>query len=210
MLEMYLFINPIGGDCYHSEQNILRLVDQLDEDVRFSFIPLLNLQTVSSVMRRKNIPLNDLQARNQIFNNIYQASLDYKAASFQGKRCGRNYLLKLQEQIVDFENEYSEDIAQKVAHASNLDCAMFSDDRHSSFTINSFKQDQKMAAEMNVHEHPTVVVYNLDGVDYGVSFTGCDSYELLKQLCTGQLNEDIVLKHKASAKKHHYTSLHIL
>ncbi|KRM95823.1 hypothetical protein FC19_GL001302 [Liquorilactobacillus aquaticus DSM 21051] len=161
-------------------------------------------------MRRENIPLNDLQARNQIFNNIYQASLDYKAASFQGKRCGRNYLLKLQEQVVDFGNEYNEEVAQKVAQASDLDCDMFNDDRHSSFTINSFKQDQKMAAEMNVHEHPTVVVYNLDGMDCGVSFTGCDSYELLKQLCTGQLNEEIVLKHKSSTRKHNYTSLHIL
>ncbi|WP_235725587.1 DsbA family protein [Liquorilactobacillus sucicola] len=207
---MYLFINPIGSDCYHSEQNILRLVDQLDVEVRFSFIPFLNLQTVSSVMQTKNIPLNDLQARNQIFNNIYQASLDYKAASFQGKRCGRNYLLNLQEQIVDFGTEYNEEVAQKTAQASNLDCDMFNDDRHSSFTINSFKQDQQMAAEMNVHEHPTVVIYNLDGMDCGVSFTGCSSYKLLEQLCTGQLNEEIILKHKASSKKGPHTSLHIL
>ncbi|KRL03009.1 hypothetical protein FC81_GL000275 [Liquorilactobacillus capillatus DSM 19910] len=161
-------------------------------------------------MKKKNIPLNDLRARNQIFNNIYQASLDYKAASFQGKRCGRSYLLKLQKQIVDLGTDYSEDVAQATAQVSNLDCAMFNDDRHSSFTINSFKQDQQMAAEMNVHEHPTVVVYNLEGVDCGISFTGCDSYDLLKQLCTGQLNDEIVSEPNASVKKHPSTSLHIL
>ncbi|MFT8823327.1 DsbA family protein [Liquorilactobacillus satsumensis] len=47
VLEIYLFINPIGSKCYRSEQNIIKLVDQLSTDVKFRFIPFLNLNTVT-------------------------------------------------------------------------------------------------------------------------------------------------------------------
>ena len=50
LLEMYLFINPIGSTCYHTEQNILDMIQEAREDVRFRFIPLMNMQSVQDIM----------------------------------------------------------------------------------------------------------------------------------------------------------------
>ena len=39
---------------------------------------------------------SDLGLRNQQTSQIYQASLDYKAAQLQGRKIARDFLLKLQ------------------------------------------------------------------------------------------------------------------
>ena len=86
MLDMYLFINPLGSTCYHTEQNILKLGDSLNEKINFNFVPLMNFKTINDVMCRMNIPLNNVDIRNRLSENIYHSSIDFKAASFQGKK----------------------------------------------------------------------------------------------------------------------------
>ena len=49
MLDMYLFINPLGSACYHTEQNILKLGDSLNEKINFNFVPLMNFKTINDV-----------------------------------------------------------------------------------------------------------------------------------------------------------------
>ncbi|WP_431021100.1 DsbA family protein, partial [Bacillus subtilis] len=46
---MYLFINPLGSACYHTEQNILKLGDSLNEKINFNFVPLMNFKTINDV-----------------------------------------------------------------------------------------------------------------------------------------------------------------
>ncbi len=41
LLEVYLFINPLGSRCMKSEKCILRLADQIFGDISYQFIPLL-------------------------------------------------------------------------------------------------------------------------------------------------------------------------
>ena len=79
MLEMYLFINPLGAVCYQAEQDILTLVARSDKQINFRFIPLLTLKTVTSVMKTRHIPLGDLEQRNKLAKELYQAALDCKA-----------------------------------------------------------------------------------------------------------------------------------
>lgn len=211
LLELYLFINPIGSTCYHSEQIIIKLADELQNKIRFRFIPFLNLAATVSVMEENSIPLNNLDLRNHVFNQAYQASLDYKAALFQGKKRGRRFLLNLQHKIIDEKLTYSEKLAQRIADTCQLDNEMFSHDRHSDFTINSFHQDMQMAAEMHVHAFPTIVLYNLNGIDCGVSLTECTSYQLLADLCTGKMNDLLNFQNKIDQiKKHSNPHLHIL
>ena len=40
MLEMYLFINPLGAKCYEAEQNILKLAEESSQKFQIRFIPL--------------------------------------------------------------------------------------------------------------------------------------------------------------------------
>ncbi|KRM90373.1 hypothetical protein FC80_GL001277 [Liquorilactobacillus cacaonum DSM 21116] len=210
VLEMYLFINPVGKESYQSEKNIIKLVNKLDTEIRFRFIPFLNLNTVTKVLVEHNLPLNDLDIRNKVFHDIYQSALDYKAALFQGKNHGCNFLLNLQAQIFDNHRIYSNDVIQDVLSSLKIDTEMFEADRYSDFTIESFKRDQQMAAEMNVSNHPTMVLYNLKGIDFGVSLTDCSSYNMLEDLCSGKLNSELMLCKNNKSHKGPITSLHTI
>ncbi|EJF00922.1 DsbA family protein [Liquorilactobacillus mali] len=210
MLEMYLFINPVGRKSYQSEKNIIKLVKNLDIDIRFRFIPFLNLNTVTNVLSEHNLPLNNLDIRNKIFNDIYQASLDYKAALFQGKKHGRSFLLNLQDKVFNGDKKYTNEVVHDIIGSIGIDCEMFENDRHSKFTIESFKRDQQMAAEMNVTTHSTMVLYNLANIDFGVSLTDCSSYDMLEKLCLGKLNDEIMLCKNSKVHKNSITSLHTI
>ncbi|MFT8424678.1 MAG: DsbA family protein [Liquorilactobacillus sp.] len=207
---MYLFINPVGRKSYQSEKNIIKLVNNLDTDIRFRFIPFLNLNTVTNVLSEHNLPLNNLDIRNRAFNNIYQASLDYKAALFQGKKHGRSFLLNLQNEVFNGNREYSDEVVHDIITSIGIDSEMFESDRHSKFTIESFKRDQQMAAEMNVTTHSTMVLYNLANIDFGVSLTDCSSYDTLRNLCLGKLNDEIMLCKNNKVHKGSVTSLHTI
>lgn len=192
VLEMYLFINPLGGMCYRAEQNILNLLESATEEVRFRFIPLLNMQSTQDVMKLNHLPLNDLAARNRLVNDVYRASLDFKAALFQGKKRGRSYLLNVQKQMMQFKGQYSDEVAFRAAAACGLDQEMFEHDRRSDFAAHSFLQDQKMAAEMKVTHHPTVVLYNVSGYDCGIAMDACNSYSILKEVFAGNIPHGLV------------------
>ena len=84
MLEMYLFINPLGAKCYEAEQNILKLAEESSQKFQIRFIPLLNLQSVTKVMSVMNVSGDTLQLRNKVSQILYNAVLDYKVALFQG------------------------------------------------------------------------------------------------------------------------------
>lgn len=47
MLEVYLFVNPLGAPCMRSEQNIMKLAARLNNKVSFQFVPLLTQQVVA-------------------------------------------------------------------------------------------------------------------------------------------------------------------
>ena len=208
MLELYLFINPIGTSCFNSEQNILRLAEVLKDQLKFRFIPFINLETISSMMVENSLPLNNLNLRNRLFQKAYQASLDYKAALFQGKKRGREFLLNLQQEIFENNISYCDQLVQQIAITSHLDWEMFTNDRRSNFTANSFRQDLQMAAEMKVHSYPTIVISNLEGIDCGVSLTECISYQLLEDLCNGNFND--LLINQDNSKNHNIPHLHTL
>ena len=191
---MYLFINPIGDVCYHAEQNILRLMKDSNQEIRFRFIPLLNMQSIADIMKLSGIPQNDLAKRNKLVTSIYHAALDFKAALFQGKKRGRAFLLNVQKQMLSVNDlcNYSDQIALPAAKECGLDLEMFLEDRNSEFTARSFIKDQKTAAEMNVSHHPTVVLFNVKGYECGISMDACKSYSVLKKIFAGQAPNELI------------------
>ena len=72
MLELYLFINPLGSTCYHAEQNILKLVELSKSKIKFKFVPLLNINSISSIMSSYGIDACDLKRRNQISQVLFR------------------------------------------------------------------------------------------------------------------------------------------
>lgn len=205
LLEVYLFINPLGSRCMKSEKCILRLADQIFGNISYQFIPLLNPQMIDQHLKATNQDCHDLNLRNEQFNLHYRAILDYKAALCQGKKKGRLFLLNLQNQIVDQGQPYSDKLVLEVAKHVHLDLEMFSEDRQSELARRAFQADQRLASEMNVADPSTAILYNADVSDYGLMLEDV-TYQGLYEICE---NNGLLAK-KALEHQKSTPNLHIL
>lgn len=184
MIEIYLFINPIGSVCYEAEKQILELMAQENKKIQLRIIPLMNLKTIDDIMKRKNISACDIEYRNQLTKDIYGASLDFKAAQLQGKKRGREFLLKLQQAINIEGRTYSKELSKELfSQMSAGDLEMFLEDRESDFVKEAFISDQQVAREMGIKKHPSAVVYNYAcDRDYGVLVEDCQTIDQIVEL----------------------------
>ncbi|GAX03621.1 dithiol-disulfide isomerase [Secundilactobacillus pentosiphilus] len=205
MLEVYLFINPLGSRCMKSEKCILRLADQIFGDISYQFIPLLNPQMIDQHLKATNQDCHNLNLRNKQFNLHYRIILDYKAALFQGKKKGRLFLLNLQNQLVKQAQPYSEKLVLEVAKHVHLDLAMFKEDRQSELARRAFQADQRLASEMNVAAPSTAILYNADVSDCGLMLPDV-TYQALYEICE---NNGLIAK-QALAHQKSAPNLHIL
>ncbi|GAX05543.1 dithiol-disulfide isomerase [Secundilactobacillus pentosiphilus] len=205
MLEVYLFINPLGSRCMKSEKCILRLADPIFGDISYQFIPLLNPQMIDQHLKATNQDCHNLNLRNKQFNLHYRIILDYKAALFQGKKKGRLFLLNLQNQLVKQAQPYSEKLVLEVAKHVHLDLAMFKEDRQSELARRAFQADQRLASEMNVAAPSTAILYNADVSDCGLMLPDV-TYQALYEICE---NNGLIAK-QALAHQKSAPNLHIL
>ncbi|EGP4885646.1 TPA: ClpXP adapter SpxH family protein [Enterococcus faecium] len=191
MIEIYLFVNPLGEYCFEMEQQLLQFIEEeygtpSKEKMQFRFLPLVNLQTIGDVMQQKGISQNNLEKRNHLFSTTYSAALDCKAAQFQGKKKGRRFLIKLQEAVGCNNIPYSRALAESIFEEIGGDLNMFKEDRQSDFVKEVFFSDQKIAREMGITKHPSAVVYNYAcDRDFGVlvEVEGTSSLWRIKELC---------------------------
>ncbi|GCF94028.1 DsbA family protein [Enterococcus florum] len=178
MIEIYLFINPIGEKCYGLERKILELIDKHDLKIQLRLIPLMNLHTITDFMERKGLSKQDIAARNALSKNIYSACLDVKAAQLQGKKKGRDFLLRLQEEVAINQLPYSPELSRSLFKEVGGDMETFCEDRSSEFILDAFVSDQQIAREMDITQHPSAVIYNcVSDDDSGVRIEGCDSIQ---------------------------------
>ncbi|WP_282801299.1 DsbA family protein [Secundilactobacillus kimchicus] len=193
MLEVYLFINPLGSRCMKSERSILRLAGTILDNISYQFIPLLSPKIIDSHLRNSDELSNDLTTRNEQFEVHYKTILDYKAALFQGKKRGRQFLMGMQDAIVEEGREYSDDLALEIAERYSLDLEMFQEDRRSPLAQKAFKADQHLAAEMKVESPSTAVIYNISVSDYGLLLDDVTD-QTLYNICEDQglLNQPLI------------------
>ncbi|HIW71919.1 MAG TPA: DsbA family protein [Candidatus Levilactobacillus faecigallinarum] len=182
MLEVYLFVNPLGARCMRSEQNIMKLADHLNSKVSFQFVPLLNQQIVERALASSHPTLTQ---RNACFKTYYQAILAYKAALFQGKRKGRQFLLNMQDAVVSEHQSLSQDLTLDLAKQCHLDMDMFQEDCSSDLAKQAFQTDQKLAAEMKIEQPSSAVIFNCDVSQYGLLLNDV-TYEALCDVCENQ------------------------
>lgn len=189
MLELYLFINPLGNKCYEAEAQMLQLQEAFSEKIKYKFIPLINMHTINQTT---TCPAKiECQSK-----DIYQAALDFKAACFQGNKRGRNFLMNLQRSIFIDKRSYSTELVKEIAALSNLDWEMFNEDRHSKLAMKSIKNDQILACEMNVSTPPTVIVY-----DYQTSkCESCHAYSFEGLSAFNKISEILLEQHQTPLK----------
>ncbi|WP_283678900.1 DsbA family protein [Lentilactobacillus sp. Marseille-Q4993] len=189
-LEIYLFVDPLSRRCYQHERAINELSKELNENISVHFVPLVNIK----VLNQEHEITSGESLQELIFNTV----LDYKAASFQGQKRGRNFLLTLQEKLFEESRSYCSELVEEVAEACHLDSEMFLDDRRSELARQTFRSDQQTANEMNVSE-PSAVVFNNELGSEGVLIKDFDHDSLFKY-CQSSIQES--RRHFASLSAH--------
>lgn len=196
MLELYLFVNPLGQTCYQAEQELLQLIQQCPTKVNLRFIPFLNLQTASNLIQE-----NPHRNCHELSKELSQAALDYKAALFQGQKRGRQFLMKIQEGFAQY-GSYNHDLVLQAAKASQLDWDMFVSDRQAEFTIQSFHKDQRLANQMQVKANPTIVLENVDNLDCSLVLSVHEFKEILPQILPSSESKPCQMKLYTEHQKH--------
>lgn len=176
MIEIYLFVNPIGRKCLSIERRIIDLINSYDMKIQLRLVPIMNLKTVSEFMSRSGISEKNTKLRTELSQEIHSAALDVKAAHLQGKKRGRDFLVELQKAVGEQQQPYSKKLAIQLFTKVGGDLEMFLEDRHSDFVQEAFLTDQQIAHEMQITSHPSAVIYNYGGnCDAGVRIEGCDT-----------------------------------
>ena len=182
LIEIYLFINPIDSTCFQAEKEVLNFIEKATNRIRVNFIPVHNLTTVTQYLSTNNLPKNDLELRNSVHSLVYDICLYYTAATMQGKKKGRNFLLELQHALLEENRVFSEDLILESAEQAKLDIPMFLEDKELDFTKTSFEADQKIACEVNVFNTPSCLLFNDNHKEHGLLIEEGITVELLQAL----------------------------
>nr|WP_243676825.1 DsbA family protein [Secundilactobacillus collinoides] len=111
--------------------------------------------------------------------------MDYKAALFQGKKRGRQFLMALQDALINDDERYCDDLVMSLADDTHLDVDMFGEDRRSDIAKRAFQADQRLASEMKVDAPSTAILYNADVSDYGLMLNDVTDQTLF-EVCENQ------------------------
>lgn len=204
MLEIHLFVNPLGMRCFRCENDVLRVDQNLNTKISYQFIPMFSMQTIADTIKLYHLNSCSLKVRQEVSNTLYQVILDYKAALFQGGRRGRQYLLRLQSAMVKQGWHYSDQLVKRVAAQSGLDLEMFMEDRHSAIAREAFKKDQAMTNSYGITETATAVVYDSKEPEYGYLIPNFD-YETLIESYRNQTFNPHQSVADFAAQYHHHT-----
>lgn len=188
VIEVFLFVNPLGPTCFETEKMIESFSAERDEKVKVRFIPLLNFHTIGNKL--KETENQTLSNRNQLYTDSFHASLAFQAASMQGKKKGRKFLMVLQDKVINEGKEVTKELFAQIAELIKLDLEMFEEDFESDFSKSAFKKDQKLAQKMEIHSAPSCVLYSGNNDDHGYRV----DTSITKQLLHGFCDEDLQIK----------------
>lgn len=182
MFEIYLFINPIDSTCFQAEKEVLNFIEKSTGKIRVNFVPVHNLSIVTQYLALNSFSKGDLKLRNAICSVTYDICLYYTAATMQGKKKGRNFLMELQHALLEEKKPFSEDLVLEVAKKAKLDIPMFLEDKELDFTKTSFEADQKVAREMAISNAPSCVLFSDHHKEHGLLIEEGITVELLQAL----------------------------
>lgn len=180
MLEIHLFVDPLGNSCRNCEADAAKCRQMTAAKVRCTIVPLLNMATIQHTIRMYHLPENDLDIRSQVCQTLYQSILDYKAAQFQGQKRARKFLLYQQKFLDQNELKYDDQIIQKIAKKVDLDVEMFNEDRHSHLVEQAFRDDQHLASQLDIKATETAVVVDTTNPSCGLKIDHFTFERLLK------------------------------
>ncbi len=79
------------------------------------------MQVVLNYMKHNQVKNGNY---NDLFNRMYLTCLDYKAACYQGRAKGRQFLVAMQKSVIDKGESYSIELGSQLAQQVGLDLTM--------------------------------------------------------------------------------------
>ena len=190
IFDCYLFINPLGKQCYKCEQEVMKFIKRTPHKVHVHFLPFHNFKSVTQYMKNNQLNVKNIDLRNEIYTKIYDASLSYKAAQLQGKKLGRAFLMELQTQLHLLHKEYTPELLQEIIQTIGLDEKMFYEDKASKLVHQEYEKDQQIAQEMMVETNPSLVIFDNLNQQYGVILHQNINADIIEHVCEN-LHHDI-------------------
>lgn len=187
-----MFANPIGGLCLTTEVNVIRGLKQHHQKAQINLVPVTNMRVVTDYLRRNHLDVHNLDLRNQVMTITYQSMLDYKAATFQGNKKARAFMMSLQEHLNLTEegfSQYSDELIKQIVEEVHLDAETFWDDRNGQLVRDLCGADRQLANDLGVLKTPSTVFvdyrHNIDGD--GILINGSVSQALIDQILDDKL-----------------------
>lgn len=162
MWEIFLYINPLCSYCLKVEQAIIDFTRKHDIDTQYHFVTNYNMATINDYMHLKGFKITDIEERNTASKEVLEASKLYKAASCQGNKKARNFLMNLQEQVNVLNNPFDDTTIKRAINNSGLDYKSIMVDKESQCVVQGLKRDQQLSMEMKIQKAPTAVIFDLD------------------------------------------------
>ena len=161
-VELFLFINPISHDSLKMEEEAFKFIDTYENNSQITIYPYHNTHTLYSYMIKNQLSFENATLWNNLHNDSYHLSLAFIAASIQGKKKGRRFLMDLQRKMMNQNELLSKDLVIDAAKKANLEVEMFLVDFHSTFVQKLFLSDQNFSKAMEVRETPSCLLVITD------------------------------------------------
>lgn len=189
MIEIFLFVNPIGVACFKNEQAIIDAIKKTERDVKFHYVPIANLESVRLDLVRQGIINPDLDTHNKNAQKIYNSLLDYHSISFMGERKGREFLYRLQVELHQRQREYSAELTAEILETMKINPKVFQKNRESKYCQEAIDADLHLAQEFDITYTPTTIIYDYDSDDNcGVMVQGCFDSDIIDQVLADEMD----------------------
>ncbi|MFD1672466.1 DsbA family protein [Agrilactobacillus yilanensis] len=192
MLEVFLFVNPIGYRCLSIESTLRKVVAELNTDVTFTLVPYVSVPVVNTYMTFNHLDKLNLTLRNRLTQDAYAAALDFKAVSFQGRKKSRHFLMNLQHLINVDRCPYDNETVKQALEAANADLDWFLEERNNPDLKELCAADEALINEYHITDTPTMVAFNhaSDVNQDGIVIENCMSYVSLRQVLERLINDE--------------------
>jgi len=195
MWEIFIYINPLCSYCLKVEQAIIDFNRKHDIDTQYHFVTNYNMATINGYMQLKGFKITDIEERTTASQEVLEAAKLYKAASCQGNKKARNFLMNLQEQVNVLNNPFDDTTIKRAINNSGLDYKAIMADKNSQCVVQGLQRDQQLSMEMKIQKAPTAVVFDLDNdAKPGVMITefgDSDSQESISENVIAMLEREL-------------------
>nr|WP_184246669.1 ClpXP adapter SpxH family protein [Gracilibacillus halotolerans] len=205
-IEIYVFVDPLCPECWSLEPYIKKLTIEYGRFFTIRNVLTGKLSNTNADKFEKPKKLKDIWEKTAsrtgmscdgdlwIENPIYSSeisSIAIKAAELQGKKAGKRFLRKMQEQaFLNKQDISNEEVLLNCAESIRLDISEFKKDLYSNTSKKALQCDVKITNEMEVEYIPTMVFFNQSEEDEGLKISGIYPYDIYVKVLKQMLQKE--------------------